>query len=81
VSEAGLLVGVSFDKADALLDGIRVNAQCIVMRDPIFREPAGWSFWSCSTLFSLRPNLEGSSVAIGRRPQIVNSGNYCCQGL
>ena len=72
----GLLMGVSFDKADALLDGIRVNAQCIVMRGPIFREPAGWPFWSCPTLTSLRPNLKGSSIAIYRRPRIVNSGNY-----
>lgn len=27
----------------------RRNAECIVMRGPIFRDPAGWSLWSCST--------------------------------
>ena len=81
MSGAGLLVGVSFGKADPLLDGIRVNAQCIVMRGLIFRDPIRWSFWSCPTLLSLHPNLKGSSIAIGRRPQIVNSGNYCTQSL
>jgi len=66
VSGAGSLVGVSFDKADPLLDEIRVNAQCIVMRGSIFRDPAGWSFGGCSTLLSLRLNLKGSSIAIYR---------------
>ena len=42
MSWAGFLVGVPFDEADILMDGIRVNAQCIVMRRPLFREPAGW---------------------------------------
>ena len=51
------------------------------MRGPIFRDSAGWSFWSCSTLISLRPNVKGSSIAIGRRPRIVNSGNHCGQSL
>jgi DNA replication protein DnaC len=27
----------------------RFNADCNVMRSPIFRDPACWSFWSCST--------------------------------
>jgi hypothetical protein len=77
VSSAGFLVGVSFDKAEALIDGIRVNAQWIVMRGPIFRDPAVWSFWSCSPLLSLCLNFMGSSIASGQRPGIVNS-SHCC---